>query len=58
MPIYEFLCRSCGKEFTEVLSLAEYDAECDKHEVACPNCGSKLVEQLVAACSVFTSHKS
>ena len=58
MPMYEFVCRSCGKEFTEVLSLAEYDAECDQHRVACPNCGSKLVEQLVAACSVVTSRKS
>lgn len=58
MPMYEFLCRACGKEFTEVLSLTEYETECDQHGVACPKCGSREVEQLVVACSVVTSRKS
>lgn len=54
MPIYEFLCHSCGKEFTEVLTLTEYENK----QVVCPQCGSKEVEQAVAACSVVTSRKS
>ncbi len=54
MPIYEFVCRKCGEEFTEVLSLTDYE----KHEVECPKCGSQEVEQVVAACSVVTSRKS
>ena len=58
MPIYEFLCCSCGHEFTEVLSLTEYEKEYDKKETACPKCGSKEVEQEVGACSVVTSRKS
>jgi putative FmdB family regulatory protein len=58
MPVYEFLCQTCGNEFTQILSLTEYEAEYEQHQVACPNCGSKLVEQLVAACSVVTSRKS
>lgn len=54
MPIYEFTCRTCGEEFTEVLSLADYE----KHQVECPKCGSREVEQVVAPFSVVTSHKS
>ncbi len=58
MPMYEFLCRSCGNEFTEVLSLTEYEKEYEEHETVCPRCGSKEVEQVVGACSVVTSRKS
>lgn len=48
MPIYEFICRSCTKEFEElVFSRTE--------AVACPDCGSTEVER---ALSVFSSSSS
>jgi putative FmdB family regulatory protein len=54
MPIYEFLCRKCNKEFTLMLHFDEYD----RHDVACPHCKSKQVEQAVTSVSVVTSRKS
>ncbi|MDX9752427.1 MAG: zinc ribbon domain-containing protein [bacterium] len=34
MPIYEFLCKSCGHHFEELILSAE-------KKVSCPDCGSK-----------------
>ena len=41
MPHYEFICQACGKKFSVVLTLSEYE----KGQVKCPKCGSKKVEQ-------------
>jgi putative FmdB family regulatory protein len=54
MPVYDFLCNACGKEFALTLHLAEYD----KHDVACPSCQSRRVERVVASFEVVTSKKS
>lgn len=54
MPVYEFLCRKCDKEFTVVLSVEEHE----RHDVTCPHCKGKEVEQAVTAFSVVTSKKS
>ncbi len=54
MPVYEFLCSKCKKEFTLTLRLEEYE----RHEIACPHCRSKQVEQAVTGFSVVTSRKS
>jgi putative FmdB family regulatory protein len=54
MPIYEFACLDCGKEFALVPSLRDYE----KGSVSCPYCRSKLIERLVTACEVVTSRKS
>jgi putative FmdB family regulatory protein len=54
MPVYEFLCRKCDKEFTQVMSFAEYE----RHDVRCPKCKSKDVEQALSSVSVVTSRKS
>jgi putative FmdB family regulatory protein len=54
MPLYEFLCRKCNKEFTLVMRLEKYE----HHDVACPHCKSKEVEQAVTGVSVITSKKS
>jgi putative FmdB family regulatory protein len=39
MPIFEYVCGKCGKVF-EKLILGK-----TQEEPACPNCGSKQVEQ-------------
>lgn len=44
MPIYEYCCTDCGKEFEEVV-LGEAT-------VACPHCGSTKVTKLLS-CSHF-----
>lgn len=54
MPVYDFLCNNCGKEFSLTLRVAEYE----KHDVACPNCKSRAIEQAVTSFEVVTSKKS
>ena len=41
MPIFEFTCRKCGKQFEEILSLAELESETQR----CPACGADKVER-------------
>lgn len=48
MPIYEFSCDQCGREFEElVLS--------QKEDVACPDCHSVEVKKLMSAASFKSS---
>jgi len=54
MPLYEYACLDCGKEFNAVLSLQQHD----RKTPPCPHCKGKRVEQLVTACGVITSKKS
>ena len=54
MPVYEFACLDCGREFTLTLSVQEYE----RKGFACPHCKSKAVERLMTACGVITSKKS
>ncbi len=54
MPHYVFLCHDCQKEFTEILHIADLPA----YEAKCPHCGSRNVEQRVAAFAAVTSKKS
>jgi len=54
MPSYEFLCKSCRKEF----ALALHMADLDKDGIVCPHCGSKDVERRVESFSAVTSKKS
>ncbi len=54
MPQYNFFCQACQKEFSKVLTLAEYE----KGRIVCPKCGSKDVEQRWAAFYAVTSKKS
>ena len=54
MPQYEFFCQACEKQYSVVLTLAEYE----KGGTKCPHCGSDKVEQRWAAFYAVTSKKS
>jgi putative FmdB family regulatory protein len=54
MPHYTFFCQACRKEFSKILTLAEYE----KGRFTCPRCGSRKVEQRLAAFFAVTSKKS
>ncbi len=42
MPLYEFSCNDCGREFEELV-LKEQD------QVFCPDCGSSRAQKLISA---------
>lgn len=46
MPIYEYRCRDCGKNF-EYLVIGNDTPECS-------GCGSKNVDRLMSACGFFS----
>jgi putative FmdB family regulatory protein len=52
MPLYEYRCRDCGKEF-EALILPSFS-----NVPACPACGSTNLEQLLSAFSVNSEERS
>ena len=54
MPQYNFLCLTCKKEFSKILTISEYE----KGGIVCPNCKSKEVERRWAAFYAVTSKKS
>lgn len=54
MPTYEFLCEKCGKPFTLMLSLAEYE----KGRFRCSACKSTKVKQQITSFIANTSKKS
>lgn len=54
MPLYEYTCKDCKKDFTRIMSLSEYEAG----NVKCPECGSGNVEQKPASFFAVTSKKS
>ncbi len=54
MPVYEFRCRDCKKNFEIVCSISEYERE----KVACPDCGGKKVERRWSRVFAVTSKKS
>lgn len=43
MPIYEYKCKSCSKEFS--IYFSSYDAG----EITCPNCGSKEIKKCISS---------
>ncbi|GEM_PF-197024 len=54
MPVYDYRCKKCGKKFSITMSITEHDTK----RVKCPKCGSRSVEQQVAAFYAVTSKKS
>lgn len=54
MPMYDYQCLDCGKEFLLVLTLKEHE----RGEAVCPACGSKHVTQLFTDFIARTTRKS
>ena len=54
MPLYEFHCKKCDKTFGLTLSIKEREGR----KIACPVCGSKKAEPLLAPFFAKTSKKS
>jgi putative FmdB family regulatory protein len=54
MPVYEFLCKKCGKSFEVIASISQYDAT----KVRCPGCKSRKVERRWSSVFAKTSKKS
>ena len=54
MPVYEYLCRDCQKQFEMVRPMAEAGAG----NVSCPACGSTAVERTYSPVYAKTSKKS
>lgn len=54
MPVYEFRCEDCGKEFELILTFKEHDAG----GLQCPGCKSTHLEPLMAGFFAKTARKS
>ena len=50
MPIFEFICQKCGKEFERLVFRSD-------EAVACPECGEESVNKLMSACSAKVGYK-
>ena len=44
MPIFEFICQKCGKEFERLVFRSD-------EAVQCPECGQESVNKLMSTCS-------
>jgi len=54
MPLYEYRCEACQKEFSVVQTMTEHE----KRNVVCPACNSRQVVQKYSAFFAKTSKKS
>jgi putative FmdB family regulatory protein len=54
MPIYEYVCKKCGKRFDLAMTISEHDTK----QVQCPHCKNTEVEQQLQAFFAKTSKKS
>jgi len=50
MPIFEFRCQACGREFEKLIFGGD-------PEVECPACGQKGAEKLMSACAAKVGYK-
>ena len=55
MPMYEYVCQDCGKDFSIVQSIHEHETT---QKVTCVRCGSGDVDRRWSAVAVETSRKS
>lgn len=55
MPVYEYLCNDCKKEFTVFLSIKEFES---KPKITCPKCQNDNVVKKLTPFFAKTSKKS
>jgi putative FmdB family regulatory protein len=53
MPIYEYKCSTCGREFGKLIL-----SEDDRRSLACPSCGSRDLERLMSRFRAVRSQES
>jgi len=53
MPIYEFRCSRCGREFEELVM-----RKGDVSDVVCPDCGAGNPERLMSLCVAYGKDSS
>lgn len=54
MPLYEYVCRKCHKQFAEVLTIKEHDSK----KVCCPRCKSNDLEKVIEPFFAKTASKT
>ncbi len=54
MPLYDYECLTCHKNFTLVLMIKEHEAG----KLACPACGSPEIKQLIRPFFAKTDSKT
>ena len=54
MPLYEYVCRTCGEKIAEVLTIKEHDTK----KVQCPKCQSTELEKIIEPFFAKTARKS
>jgi putative FmdB family regulatory protein len=54
MPIYEFRCERCRKQFSHSMPISQHG----RKRPACPKCGSREVEPILSAFFAKTIRKS
>ena len=54
MPVYEYICRKCGKKFMEVMRISELE----RKKLHCPKCRSAQLEKCLEPFFAVTSKKS
>jgi len=54
MPIYEYQCEECGKDFTVVMRISEHG----QIEIKCEHCKSPKIHQKLSSFYAKTSKKS
>ncbi len=53
MPIYEYVCKSCKKEFEAIRPMSQKDAQ-----IECEKCGSKKVKRKLAVLYAHSEGKA
>ena len=54
MPVYEYKCQKCERDFSVEMSISEYT----KRKITCPNCKSPEVKRQISVFQAITSKKS
>jgi len=54
MPVYEFTCRDCRKNFEIIESITRFDSK----KVVCPHCRSRNVDRHWSGVHLETTKKS